>query len=70
MFNVVSIAGVLPLGARASMASQVAQNALATRIWEANSDFGSGWAAWARKTGLGYAVAMLWLCGGYAAGRD
>ena len=60
----------MPLGAPASMASQIAQNALATRIWEVAGDFGSDWAAWARKTGLGYAVAMRRLCGGYAAGRD
>ena len=31
-------------------------------------DFGSGRAAWACKTGLGYAVAMRRLCGGYAGG--
>ena len=70
MFHAASIAGVMPLGARASMASQIAQNALATIIWEANSDSGYGLAAWACKTGLGYAVAVLWLCGGYAAGQD
>ena len=76
IFHVVSIVGVMPLGTRASMASQIAQNALGTRIWEANNDSGAGWAAWACKTGRGYAVAMLWLCGGYAAamrwlcGRD
>ena len=29
---------------------------------------GSGRAAWACKTGLGYAVAMRRLCGGYAGG--
>ena len=69
MFHVVSIAGVMPLGTRASMA-QIAQSALAKGICEAIGDFGSGQAAGACKTGLGYAVAMRRLRGGYVAGRD
>ena len=48
----------MPLGTRAAMASQIARNALAKGIWEASGDIGSGRAAWACKTGLGYAVAM------------
>ena len=53
----------MPLGTRAAMASQIARNALAKGIWEASGDIGSGRAAWACKTGLGYAVAMRRLCG-------
>ena len=54
--------GVLPLGARASMASQIAQNALTKGIWEANGDIG----VWpGGMDGLAKLVlAMRWLCGG------